>query len=296
MSYILEALKRSEQERNQSELPSFRQDNALLYLKKEGKSWWPFALIIVLSLNALVFLYIHFTETVNDGPSIHSEHPVKNSALVASSTEVLLPAPKSFPAPKAEQNIAIPAELSIPPSPKQLSHPNSGLVEYKKQLVSDVSAPSDDLKPAVVSNDETSSFSEQSSAELSIPVANDLAAELESAESQDQSVSEATREQMTAQVSYSEEVVQEQLPSLYKDTPFLVNMPEQSRPNVPKLIFNSHIYSDNPSARRVMINNIYLREGQVFSGLEVIEIGELDVVFEKAGTQFKLQAMRDWHG
>jgi hypothetical protein len=69
-----------------------------------------------------------------------------------------------------------------------------------------------------------------------------------------------------------------------------------SRPKVKPLRFNSHIYSDDPSARRVMINNIYLREGQELSGIQVLEIGELDIVFEKAGTQFKLPAMRDWNG
>jgi hypothetical protein len=45
-----------------------------------------------------------------------------------------------------------------------------------------------------------------------------------------------------------------------------------------------------------MINNIYLREGQELAGIQVLEIGELDIVFEKAGTQFKLPAMRDWNG
>ena len=65
--------------------------------------------------------------------------------------------------------------------------------------------------------------------------------------------------------------------------------------SVPNLSFNSHIYSDQPSARRAMINSNYLREGQGFEGMTLDQIGEAFIVLTKDGQQFKLPILRDWH-
>jgi len=87
-----------------------------------------------------------------------------------------------------------------------------------------------------------------------------------------------------------------QAPRYTQTYSFFMKQDPSARPRVPNLLFNSHIYSESPSARRVMINNIYLREGQQFLGMEVVEIGEFNIVFKKDGVLFKLPAMRDWNG
>jgi len=78
--------------------------------------------------------------------------------------------------------------------------------------------------------------------------------------------------------------------------PHLSELTIHFQKSIPTLIFNSHIYSDIPDSRRVMINNLYLREGQGFSEMVLIEIGEFYIAIEKDGTSFKIPVLRDWLG
>jgi general secretion pathway protein B len=315
MSYILEALKRSEQERNQNDLPNFRQENSLLYIKKEGKPWWPFALVIVLGLNALVFLYIHLSGPVksvshSEGVNLSSSvNGVDNGTGTVHSKQGVMQGQALDLRQKIDQNDIDQAALR-------------SVSSYSKQVVeqnNSADANSVSALPAVPATSQGKPLSQpvvlkktDAQAPLQAKAVNSAIGQADSEREQgfDDAASQGYVELKTntsARVVVANEPFDEPevgganapkpiTQSEYKDTPFLFNLPEQSRPNVPKLVFNSHIYSDEPSARRVMINNIYLREGQVFSGLEVLEIGELDVVFEKSGTQFKLPAMRDWRG
>jgi general secretion pathway protein B len=43
-----------------------------------------------------------------------------------------------------------------------------------------------------------------------------------------------------------------------------------------------------------MINNVYLREGDGFSGLTLEEIGEFYVVLSYQGQDFKTPVLKDW--
>jgi general secretion pathway protein B len=76
--------------------------------------------------------------------------------------------------------------------------------------------------------------------------------------------------------------------------PHLVELPLSFQKSIPDLTFNSHIYASEPSARRVMINNNYLRRGDVFSGLKVENITEDGVVLSKHGQRFRVGIVRDW--
>lgn len=76
--------------------------------------------------------------------------------------------------------------------------------------------------------------------------------------------------------------------------PHLVELPLPFQKSIPDLIFNSHIYSSEPTARRVMINNQYMRAGDSFSGIRVERITEDGVVLSKNGRQFRVGVVRDW--
>lgn len=76
--------------------------------------------------------------------------------------------------------------------------------------------------------------------------------------------------------------------------PHLVELPLPFQKSIPDLIFNSHIYSSEPTARRVMINNQYMRAGDSFSGIRVERITEEGVVLSKNGRQFRVGVVRDW--
>ncbi|MBW7470009.1 general secretion pathway protein GspB [Marinobacter sp. M216] len=76
--------------------------------------------------------------------------------------------------------------------------------------------------------------------------------------------------------------------------PHLVELPLSFQKSVPDLTFNSHIYSSDPYASRVMINNNYLRRGDSFSGLRVERITEDGVILSKQGQRFRVGIVRDW--
>jgi general secretion pathway protein B len=74
----------------------------------------------------------------------------------------------------------------------------------------------------------------------------------------------------------------------------LVEMPLSFQKSIPDLVFNSHIYGSEPSSRRVMINNNYLKAGDFFSGIRVERITEEGVVLSKDGRSFRVGIVRDW--
>ena len=76
--------------------------------------------------------------------------------------------------------------------------------------------------------------------------------------------------------------------------PHLVELPLSYQKSVPDLMFNSHIYSTDPYASRVMINGHYLRPGESFSGITVEEVTEDGVVLSKQGRSFRVGIVRDW--
>ncbi|NWN90456.1 GspB domain-containing protein [Marinobacter adhaerens] len=76
--------------------------------------------------------------------------------------------------------------------------------------------------------------------------------------------------------------------------PHLVELPLSFQKSVPDLMFNSHIFSTDPSASRVMINGHYLRPGESFSGITVEEVTEDGVVLSKQGERFRVGTVRDW--
>lgn len=76
--------------------------------------------------------------------------------------------------------------------------------------------------------------------------------------------------------------------------PHLVELPLSFQKSVPDLMFNSHIYSTDPYASRVMINGHYLRQGESFSGITVEEVTEEGVVLSKQGRTFRVGIVRDW--
>ncbi|MCS5562882.1 general secretion pathway protein GspB [Marinobacter sp.] len=76
--------------------------------------------------------------------------------------------------------------------------------------------------------------------------------------------------------------------------PHLVELPVSFQKSVPDLTFNSHIYSSDPFASRVMINNNYLRRGDSFSGLTVERITQDGVVLSRQGQHFRVGIVRDW--
>ncbi|GGC72479.1 hypothetical protein GCM10011362_21210 [Marinobacter halophilus] len=76
--------------------------------------------------------------------------------------------------------------------------------------------------------------------------------------------------------------------------PHLVELPLSFQKSVPDLTFNSHIYSSDPTASRVMINNHYLRPGDAFGDLTVERVTDDGVIMSRGSQRFRVGTVRDW--
>lgn len=295
MSYILDALKRSEQERHQGELNHATIDTIMLPSKQRRLSLWPYLLIIVFLLNlaAIIYYFSHSSSKQqalsspigseqNDAPT---DLAVDRSALAS---------PKLSDAKQLEQPIrketvdfkqkSLPAHLSKTPVLTRRYELNS-LPAPEKTQSSDLS----DQKTYTAEGLEIIHPKGQRIAPEAEIVTQDVQPDPDP-ESRFEPVVEAPPPSSAPQTISQDKPVEN-----FESIQHLSDMSGSFQAGIPDIRFNSHIYSPNPADRRVMINDLYLREGQSFSGMEIITIGEFYLVLEKTGQQFKIPVLRDWY-
>lgn len=285
MSYILDALKRSEQERHQGQIPGFVDQNSLILMNRRQRAVWPYWVIGIVLINAGA-LFLIFQSTQEERAGFNSlassaDRPISKPGTEGrtESQRPLMGEPESQAAVNAAQTSAPPV-ISIKPqlNPALLSRSNNNETAAHE-------VPVQPKEATVVEPVATPALPQRNTPVMITPgnTANETVAS---------PVVDAQPTVVVADAPLDEAPVY----TPYADVSLLTELDARFQRSVPKLIFNSHIYSDNPEARRVMINNIYLREGQMFSGIQVKEIGEHSIVFEKQGRLFRLPVMRDWLG
>jgi len=286
MSYILDALKRSEQERHQDKMPSFSAENMILQTNQKKANWWPYALILVLILNALALFY--FNRDVLDDHQLQSAS--KDLTRVEPKVTVLSASTSQRRAPPAnvvkERHYIEPLKQA-PSSNWQAAESNGrrtddhlyGTTVDEGLLIkpkSKTKAPQKTMPITVKQSSEMNSF------ETPIQINPSYAPK------ENIYINHRPVEEVKSQVSVRSDN--------FIGVPLLTDLAHSFQKSIPELTFNSHIYSDEPSQRRVMINNFYLKEGQSFDGIQLIEIGEAFIKVSKDNTIFKLPVLRDWGG
>ncbi len=220
MSYILDALRKSESERRQGRVPDLGQQMQLVHKPRKKSSGLAVWIGAGLALNAVVLAVVFW--------------PAQPEPMPAPE-----PSEQQAPAMVTEQpEAAVEAE---PPAP--------------------VPAP-----------------------EIPVPTAEPIAQQRPTIIVPSQSSQENARQPM-----YS--AMPEIAPG---SVPHLVELPLAFQKSVPDLVFNSHIYASEPSSRRVMINNQYLKAGDVFAGIRVEQITEEGVVLSRNGRSFRVGIVTDW--
>lgn len=80
--------------------------------------------------------------------------------------------------------------------------------------------------------------------------------------------------------------------SKYSGVPSYGELPAGVQLQVPEFNIGAHMYSTNPSQRRLSVNGQELKEGDKIKGkLKILEIRPRDVVLEVAGEKFKVPAI-----
>ena len=227
MSYILDALRKSESERHQGRVPDLGQQVQLIHKPKRKSSALVVWVSVGLLLNAVVLAVVFWPRQ-----------------------------PSPVPAPEPDES-----------APTQIGEP------AETAAVED--GPRETSVMTVASEPESKPISETNSEPK--PIAQERPTIIVPTRSSQQSP------RNSSQAAASQGPV-----------PHLVEMSLEFQRTIPDMIFNSHIYASEPSSRRVMINNNYLKAGDSFSGIRVQRITEEGVVLSKNNQSFRVGSMRDW--
>lgn len=247
MSYILDALRKSETERRQGQVPDLGQQVQLIHRPKSKSVPSSLWVALALVLNAAVLAYVFWpTHSIGLVSGIENDSPENTADTSTSAVEVTDPV-ESEPVPVVE------------------------------------TASKDEAAPAVSSEPVVNAAPEP--AAVSEVVTN---REPEAAERPTVIVPSPNRSLAIAEPGMLEES------GFRERVPHLVELPLSFQRQVPDLIFNSHIYASDPAARRVMINDHYLRIGDAFSGIRVDRITEEGVELSLNGRRFRVGVVRDW--
>ncbi|AZZ93059.1 hypothetical protein EUZ85_20910 [Hahella sp. KA22] len=264
MSYILEALRRSESERYQEKLPDVVQGGAFMMPRKEKRAPWALILILLLSLNAIALAIFFFINR-----PFEKETPVETVSADA--------APAS--------STASSATAAATPAQPQSVQPTAGSAPAQAVPVQPMSANNSDFMVDKVPLDTASNTD----------IYVDLGGEEDETINADGGMliapsNGASRRAMIIPGSGTAEAAQ----NVEEQYPNISELSAAFQQQIPAMEFNSHIYSANADDRRIMINNNYLREGQRFSGLKVYQITENGVVLDKGGQLFWIPVIRNW--
>ncbi len=259
MSYILDALRKSESERRQGRVPDL--GHQVQFVHKPGKkrrsaaSW----IAIGLVLNAAVIgLALWFWMPEQAG---QPETPVAGKSVPGQEIEQSGAIERPEPAPVAAQAEPVESAAESPEStPEPAPIPDSTAASGSPTMVQEMPViirPGQEPEP-YAANEPT----------LIVPG--------------------------EPPASVSSEADSSGPADLPARVPHLVELPLSFQKSVPDLTFNSHVYSNQASSSRVMINGNYLRIGQSFSGIRVEKITEDGVVLSKDGRVFRVGVVRDW--
>ncbi|WP_148862624.1 general secretion pathway protein GspB [Marinobacter fonticola] len=274
MSYILDALRRSESERQQGRAPDLA--NSVQMVHKPKRRAIPVGVWVALALffNGAILAVIFWpgsgflASTVDNHPAEPVEEPAPKPAsavkpspagVTAEPVEMLEPKPEPQVArvePATNAGAQEPAQEEAEPLPEPM-------------LITPSSTQSEEIYPEAQAG---SVMSEKPT--LIVPSRRDDAP--------------ATLPGATGQAPPKYD---------FADGPpvqHLVEKPMAFQRSIPDLHFSSHIYASDPAARRVMINDNYLRPGDSFSGIRVEAITGDGVVLSAYGETFRVGVVRDW--
>jgi len=311
MSYILDALRKSESERHQGQVPHLGANPMLIHAGQRQQPLWPYILTGALLLNAAVvgvWLYSNHGEPLSSESSV----PVVQEPVANVQEQ---PAEPVMAPPVAAQGAA--AQPATGPVQNVLTAPPTPVVSVPQtQIHTTAAVPG--TSPVTIGPEEGELIRpRQSQPYVQPPVSGVGTPGVDYSSHGGEGAVMITPETARQALAYDPYVgymddtapgashyrqlpgYQEPLSRLPADTPavqvpYLEEMPEHFRRRVPTMRFNSHIYVSEPSARRIMVNNIYLRQGQTFAGMTVQEITENGAIFALDGVLFSVDASKEW--
>ena len=280
MSYILDALKKSDEERGQHETADTSSAHSPFLLTEEKSSrkaqpvYWLLGLGLLLAAAWALYqlaqsvIYVGVTER---GEASLASSPARESAMVIAESQHIGRSEDTPPIPRANaaQESAVVAAPSGVPMPSKLvqNSPTDSSLERMSEP--------EQLNLASVPS--TQSIEQDS------PEGRFTGEEMASTE---ELITPSTQQNNPASDSTEQE---------FADLPYLNELSTGDRRGIPEMEFSSHMFSSSPKFRSVVINGVQLKQGDAFAGdIDVIEITEEGVVLDKEGLAFRINVMQEW--
>ncbi len=263
MSFILDALKKSEKKRETAEVPNLHTVHGEgPPSPKKRRPLWPYLLIAVLLLNAGVLLwYVFFREEPQI--ALVANDPVKTEVAATAPVAPAIPAPLAVAAP--EPVPLSPEPVVTPPQPAPAPAPAT-VVREVAPPPAPVPPPRPEPAPAPARETEV--------AQVVVPPPPPV----------------ESRPEAPAVAPVAEPVAPP-TPIAVGPPPVLEleDLPGDVRGRVPEMTISVYAYSVTPASRLVRINNRILREGGYLDvGLRLEEIAPRELIFTFEGFRFRV--------
>lgn len=261
MSFILEALRKAERERNLGQVPAWRVAAAPAYPATRSFSPWWIAAFAVLAGAAI--------GAAGWWRAQPGGAPAEETAVVAQQPESASPPPAAS-APEPKQRVEVqtaqgPVEAELPPAPAPSPPAPLALPELP-------TAP--EAEPPAAAMADVPAAEEPDAAELP-------------------AIEESPGEDIPVEpIGPETPELPPELP-LVEDLPSYNGLPQDLRAAIPQLTMNAHVYSSTPGRGFVMINGKKYRRGdKLAEGPDVVHILPDSVVLNYRGTDFLLPVPR----
>ncbi|RJR18057.1 MAG: hypothetical protein C4581_06790 [Nitrospiraceae bacterium] len=281
MSFILDALKKLEQKRQQGAVPDLTTIHVHERQKHEKRALWPYLVLGGLVLNAgiLSFVFRPWETGNNNTPAsvpaqqygkkndpVSASQQVNNNAVVTDKKPVITkPSPAALRHAPDIKKAATVAEHEDAPAPLQ--------AKVKEQ--SPVEQPSLGENQDPVEDDPSALGLNPSPQQI-----DDLRKIIK--EETSRSAVVTSRKEPSAGKAYAD--AEEQVPDISQ-------LPEETKRELPQIVISAHIFSNNQRSRIVNINGSTVKEGdEVIRGLKVSQITMSGVIFDYQGQRFQVRA------
>lgn len=269
MSYILDALKKSEQERGHGNVPGVQTiHSASISYRDDKRSWWPYILITAVLLNIAVIIFFNMDrfETQRASPDTAgplSSQPVENESAIQAGMSATATSAKNHQAMASQQTDV----QNEPPATTASSQANPGNRSASvENAASDSKADDDNTEDWEMITPATTQYSPPASQQNQGDTAN-----TDSAYAPVAAIAEPT-----GIIDYNE-------------------LPESIKTQLPAIIISAHVYSSNPSQRSIVINNDFMEEGEyLIDDMVLHEITREGAVLNYRGILFHYGAVSSW--
>ncbi len=295
MSFILDALKKLEQKRQQGTVPDLMTLHGSEHVTHGKRMIWPSLLLIALLLNAgilLAWLRPWKTETTTVPMHAQTEHEKQNkpAAVDGKAQDVDNSGPVKKPGPVSGQPVMANADSASHTTASDedniSSHTNAYSNDSDAQNVP-VNSKTDVPEPDVDENIDPSN-AEPFPHEATAPFNMDMSRkELDTLRSMIKEEQNVTEESAPIPADDDEDVPLSPDDSILEFS----GLPSEIKEALPDMSISGHIYSNDPKSRMVTINGDIIREGEnVKAGLTVDEITLSGVIFTYQGFRFAMRA------